>query len=69
MEKNPIQHLKAVKNTTEMAGMRAANIRDCAAIMTYFAYLEAELKKEDHNIDEFTGARYLDNLRTKGEFH
>ena len=52
-----------------MAGMRAANIRDCAAIMKYFAYLEAELKKEDHNIDEFTGARYLDNLRTKGDFH
>lgn len=49
--------------------MRACNIRDCAAIMKYFAYLEKELKKEDHTLDEFTAARYLDNLRTKGDLH
>ena len=69
LENNPIQHLKAIKNTTEMAGMRACNVRDCAAIMKYFAYLETELKNPDHTITEFTGARYLDNLRTKGDLH
>jgi len=49
--------------------MRACNIRDCAAIMKYFAYLETELKNPDHTLTEFTGARYLDNLRTKGDLH
>jgi len=27
------------------------------------------LKKEDHKMDEYTGAKYLDDLRTKGEYH
>ena len=41
--KNIIQHLKAAKNPTEQQGMRNCNVRDCAAIMKYFAYLEQEL--------------------------
>ena len=49
--------------------MRACNIRDCAAIMKYFAYLEKALKEENHKITEFTGAKYLDNLRTRGDLH
>lgn len=49
--------------------MRNANVRDCAAIMKYFAYLEEELRKEDHAVTEYTGARYLDELRTRGQYH
>ena len=49
--------------------MRACNVRDCAAIMKYFAYLEKELREPGHTLTEFTGARYLDNLRTKGDLH
>jgi Xaa-Pro aminopeptidase len=49
--------------------MRAANIRDCAAIMKYFAFLEQELKKPDHNMTEYSGARMIDNLRTLGQYH
>ena len=41
--KNTIQETKCKKNATEMEGMRNVNIRDCAAIMKYFAYLEEEL--------------------------
>lgn len=37
--------------------------------MKYLAYLEKELRKPDHTLTEFTGARYLDNLRTKGDLH
>lgn len=66
---NPICHIKAIKNETEMQGMRNANIRDCAAIMKYFAYLEKELKNPDHKIDEYTAAEYLDKMRTKGDLH
>ena len=67
--KNTIKDTKPEKNTNEQEGMRNCNIRDCAAIMKYFAYLEEELRKPDHAVDEFVGARYLDNLRTKGQYH
>lgn len=66
---NTIKDTKCMKNKTEQAGMVACNIRDCAAIMKYFAMLEEELRKPDHTLTEFSGARYLDNLRTKGALH
>lgn len=49
--------------------MRQCNIRDCAAIMKYFAFLEEELAKPDHGIDEFTGARKVEEYRTYGELY
>lgn len=58
-----------MKSPTEQAGMRAANVRDCAAIMKYFSHLEEELKKPDHGLTEYTGARMMDNLRTHGDYH
>mmetsp|Transcript_12752 Transcript_12752/g.21514 ORF Transcript_12752/g.21514 Transcript_12752/m.21514 type:complete len:115 (+) Transcript_12752:974-1318(+) len=47
--------------------MRNANVRDCAAIMKYFAFLEEQLKKPDHGLDEFSGARKVEEYRTHGE--
>lgn len=47
--------------------MRNCNIRDCAALMAYFAFLEEELKKEDHTLDEYTGAEIVANYRAKGD--
>lgn len=46
--------------------MRQANIRDCAAIMKYFAFLEEELKNQDHELNEFNGARKVEHFRTFG---
>ena len=63
---NTVKNTKAAKNATEQEGMRQCNIRDCAAIMKYFAFLEEELRKPDHTLDEFSGARILDELRTHG---
>lgn len=57
---NTIKDTKAAKNATEQAGMIACHIRDCAAVVKYFALLEEELRKPDHNLDEFSGARILD---------
>jgi Xaa-Pro aminopeptidase len=37
---NVIALIKSRKNVTEQQGMRDANIRDCAALMKYFSYLE-----------------------------
>ena len=40
VEKNGvIEELKALKTETEREGMRRCNIKDCAAIMKYFAFL------------------------------
>ena len=49
--------------------MKAANVRDCAAIMKYFAFLEQELRKPDHTLYEFTGARKVEEFRTHGELY
>ena len=46
--------------------MRQANIRDCAAIMKYFAWLEEELQKPDHGIDEYDGAMKVLEYRKAG---
>ena len=62
-----IAEIKMVKNETESTGMRNANIRDCAAIMKYFAWLEQELAKPDHGITEFTGARKVESFRAESE--
>lgn len=56
--------LKAKKNEVMQEGMRQANVRDCAAIMKYFAFLEEELRKPDHGLDEYIGARKMDWYRS-----
>jgi len=62
-----IEHLKAAKNAVQQEGMRQCNIRDCAAIMKYFAFLEEELAKPDHGLDEFMGAEKVTAYRAMGE--
>ena len=52
-----IENLKALKTPVEQEGMRRCNIKDCAAIVKYFAFLEEELNNPDHKLDEYTGAR------------
>lgn len=40
-----IEHIKAVKNPVEMEGMRKANIKNCASLIQYFAWMEDFLRK------------------------
>lgn len=62
------ESIKAQKNTTQMEGMRASNIRDCAAIMKYFGWLENEVNiNPDSGLTEYDGARKVDSLREEGE--
>lgn len=65
--KNIIMHMKAKKNPVQQDGMRNANKRDVAAIMKYFAFLEEELKKPDHGIDEYIGAKKVLEYRKQHE--
>jgi len=42
--RSPITDFKAIKNETELEGMRQCHLRDAAALCNYFAWLEAQLK-------------------------
>lgn len=63
--RSPIGDAKAVKNDTELEGMRACHIRDGAALTEYFAWLENQLIVEKATIDEVTAADKLEEIRTK----
>ena len=66
---NIIELLKACKNKVQQEGMRNCNVRDCAAIMKYFAFLEEELAKENHGLNEFIGANKVTEYRGLGELY
>ncbi|OHF00548.1 metallopeptidase family M24 [Colletotrichum orchidophilum] len=63
--RSPIGDSKAVKNKNEMAGMRACHIRDGAALIEYFAWLEDQLVAKKAKLDEVEAGDKLEQLRTK----
>jgi Xaa-Pro aminopeptidase len=63
--RSPIGDAKAVKNETEMEGMRACHIRDGAALTEYFSWLEHKLMVEKEQMDEVTAADKLEEIRSK----
>ena len=56
---------KAVKNTTELEGMRACHIRDGASLTEYFAWLEHELIDKKATVNEIQGADKLEEIRSQ----
>jgi Xaa-Pro aminopeptidase len=63
--RSPIGDAKAVKNETEMEGMRQCHIRDGAALIEYFAWLEDQLLEKKSTLDEVAAADKLEELRRK----
>ncbi|KAI1375761.1 aminopeptidase-like protein [Hypoxylon crocopeplum] len=63
--RSPIGDSKAVKNETELEGMRACHVRDGAALIEFFAWLEDELVAKKATIDEVEAADKLEALRAK----
>ena len=61
--RSPVGDAKAVKNKTELEGMRACHVRDGAALSEYFAWLEAELIGKGTVLDEFQAADKLESIR------
>lgn len=55
---------KAIKNKTELEGMRACHIRDGAALSEYFAWLEEELIEKGTKFDEVQAADKLELIRS-----
>ncbi len=64
--RSPIADAKAIKNATELEGMRQCHIRDGAALIEYFAWLESELQSGSW-LDEVQAADKLEEIRSKGE--
>lgn len=63
--RSPIADAKAIKNEAELAGMRACHIRDGAALIEYFAWLEHELVNKKTVLDEVDAADKLEQIRSK----
>ena len=60
---SPIQELKAIKNLTELEGMRKCHIRDGAALCEYLNWLETEIHKPGNVIDEVDAADKAEAFR------
>jgi len=65
--RSPVADAKAIKNNTELEGMRQCHIRDGAALSEYFAWLEEMLVEKKEKIDEVQAADKLEQIRSKGE--
>ncbi|CAK3935436.1 Xaa-Pro aminopeptidase P [Lecanosticta acicola] len=63
--RSPIGDAKAVKNSTELDGMRQCHIRDGAALIEYFAWLENELITKGTELDEVQASDKLEQIRSK----
>ena len=61
--RSPVGDAKAIKNKTELEGMRACHIRDGAALCEYFAWLEEELMEKGTVLDEVQAADKLESIR------
>lgn len=63
--RSPVELEKAMKNAVEVAGLKSAHLKDAAALIRYFAWLENELK-HGADIDEVDGADKLLQYREQG---
>ncbi len=61
---DPCELPKACKNAAEVAGARAAHLRDGMALAKFLAWLAREAPKG--NVDEITAARHLEGFRSAG---
>ncbi|EFO17243.1 hypothetical protein LOAG_11257 [Loa loa] len=61
---SPIQFVKAIKNESELSGMRKSSIRDSAAIIEYFVWLEEQIAA-GKEITEAVAGEKMDAFRSK----
>ncbi|EDP99700.1 aminopeptidase P family protein [Shewanella benthica] len=65
---DPVSLVKAQKNTTELAGMRACHIRDGVAVSRFLAWLDMEVESENFH-DEGVLADKLESFRLEDELY
>ena len=64
LAEDPVALLKAVKNEAELAGVRAAHIRDGAALTRFLAWFDEEAPKG--KLTEIAAAQALETFRREG---
>lgn len=62
---NPSEHMKAIKNETELKNTRIAHLKDGVAVTKFMYWLKTHVGKE--YITEYTAGKYLDSLRAEQE--
>ncbi|KAF9576450.1 hypothetical protein EC968_008745 [Mortierella alpina] len=62
--RSPVTDAKAIKNEAELKGIRQCHLRDAAAVINYFAWLEDKLSK-GAELDEADGADQLQRFRAE----
>ncbi|KAI4501996.1 hypothetical protein M0802_002678 [Mischocyttarus mexicanus] len=65
---SPVCVAKAIKNSVEIEGMKAAHRRDAVALIKYFAWLEDKIKNKEL-VTEISGAEQLEKFRSKQEHY
>ncbi|KAH7047715.1 Creatinase/aminopeptidase [Linnemannia elongata] len=63
--RSPVIDAKAIKNETELFGIRQCHLRDAAAVINYFAWLEDQLLNKKAVLDEADGAQRLQEFRAR----
>ncbi|RDA82730.1 hypothetical protein CP532_2663 [Ophiocordyceps camponoti-leonardi (nom. inval.)] len=63
--RSPVGDAKAIKNETETKGMRECHVRDGAALIEFFAWLEDQLVAKKARVDEVQAAEKLKQLRSR----
>ncbi|CAH6779968.1 xaa-Pro aminopeptidase 2 [Phodopus roborovskii] len=63
---SPVMLLKAVKNSREQALLKASHVRDAVVVIQYLVWLEKNVPKG--TVDEFSGAKHIDELRRNENF-
>ncbi|CEG83399.1 Putative Aminopeptidase P [Rhizopus microsporus] len=62
LEPSPVQLLKAIKNPTELKGLRDCHKWDAAALCRHFAWLSEKISKQEQ-VWEIEAAEHLDDMR------
>ncbi|XP_075395226.1 xaa-Pro aminopeptidase 2 [Tenrec ecaudatus] len=63
---SPVMMTKAVKNSKEQALLKASHVRDAVVVIQYLVWLEKNVPKG--TVTEYSGAKFVDELRGKEEF-
>lgn len=66
---SPITMMKAVKNDSELEGIRQCHIRDGAALTAFLCWLEKTVKTDQIKITEYDVALKIEEYRGKAGFH
>jgi Xaa-Pro aminopeptidase len=67
LDKDPIFYTKCIKHEREIKGMKECNLRDSAALVRFFAWLEDELLNKGGEVTEYEAALKVLDFRKQND--